>query len=39
MYEDAYERTTDPEDFVRTFQGAGVKVPKGRDPARKQGSR
>ena len=28
-YQDAYERTTDPEDFQRTLQGAGITVPGG----------
>jgi twitching motility protein PilT len=28
-YQDAYERTSDPDDFVRTFQSAGAVVPGG----------
>ena len=28
-YQDAYERTSDPDDFVRTFQSAGAAVPGG----------
>ena len=26
-YDDAFERTTDPEDFIRTFQSAGLNTP------------
>ena len=28
-YQDAYERTSDPDDFVRTFQSAGAAIPGG----------
>ncbi len=29
-YDDAFERTTDPEDFLRTIQNSGAQVPKAR---------
>jgi twitching motility protein PilT len=36
-YDDAFERTTDPDDFIRTFQSMGVTTPQSKSPRSRPG--